>query len=83
LGLAFGVHQEICMLRSIWTCSSATVVLFAAFLVGEEWVAQTGLSFILFILFVAGIALFIVGVRDLIRDLAHFFYTRSHKDDHA
>jgi hypothetical protein len=68
------------MVRLVWTCISAAVAVLAALFFSDEWIAQTGLTVTLFILFVAGSGLFVVGLRDLIRDVMHFFYARSHKD---
>jgi hypothetical protein len=70
---------------SLWIrASGATLVLWAASAtVGDSWIAQTGLTLVLVILLVGGIAFFFLGIRDLIRDLRRFRRTRSEKDNHA
>ena len=70
---------------SLWIrASGATLVLWAATLTAaDSWIAQTGLTLILVILLAGGILLFVLGIRDLIRDLRHFLRVRSEKKSHA
>jgi hypothetical protein len=46
-----------------------------------EWLAKTGLTFILIILLGLGMVVLVFGFRDLIRD-AWNFYLRLHKNSH-
>ena len=70
---------------SLWIrASGATLVVWAATLTGaDSWIAETGLTLILVILLAGGILLFVLGIRDLIRDLWHFLRVRSEKKSHA
>jgi hypothetical protein len=55
--------------------------LWMALLTDLEWLAQTGLTVILFVLLAFGVAVLLFGVRDLGRDLWNF-YLRLHKHPH-
>jgi hypothetical protein len=71
------------MLRSLFTSLSAlSVLIWAALSVDNSWFAQTGLTVFLLALLVCGAAILFLGVRDLIRDVAHFFGARSHNNHH-
>jgi hypothetical protein len=53
--------------------------LWMALLADLEWLAQSGLTVILITLLGSGAALLLLGVRDLVRDLWHFYF-RLHKN---
>ena len=72
----------------VWTrVSAAAIVLWAASfpggLVTRSDFAETGLLSILIFLLAGGAVLFILGVRDLIRDFHHVLQARSDKESHA
>jgi len=46
----------------------------------SAWIAQAGLTLILFSLLVGGVFLLILGARDLMRDFHHFLQARSHEN---
>jgi hypothetical protein len=70
---------------SLWICASgATLILWATTLTAaDSWIAQTGLTLVLVILLVGGIVLFVLGIRDLIRDFRRFLRLRSEKKSHV
>ena len=47
------------------------------------WIAQAGLTLILFSLLVMGVLLLILAARDLMRDFHHFLQARSHKNSNG
>jgi hypothetical protein len=57
------------MADSLWMALSGDV----------EWLAESGLTVILMILLGVGAWIFLLGVKDLFRDLLHFF-PRFHKN---
>ena len=70
---------------SLWIrASGVTLVLWAATITAaDSWLAETGLTLIMVILLIGGILLFVLGIRDLIRDLRRFLRLRSEKKSHA
>ena len=70
------------VLYSCWLLASGlTVALWAwALSAIDAWFAQAGLTLILLLLLVAGIALVARGGRDLVRDLRHHFSLHSDRN---
>jgi membrane protein required for beta-lactamase induction len=66
----------------VWTRASAAAV--ALWLVSEDsWIAATGVFVMLGFLFIVGLVLLAVGIRDLLRDFRRFLRARSHDNQHA
>jgi hypothetical protein len=72
-------------LFSAWTrMSEFALVLWVLSFAGEDtWFVKTALTGILLVLLIAGVALLLFGLRDLVRDLRHILQERSHKRGHA
>jgi hypothetical protein len=69
------------ILYTLWTRTSAAVIVLWAALSGDSsWIATIGLSALLILLLLGGIVLLVLGVRDLARDLRHHFHVRSEKN---
>jgi hypothetical protein len=70
---------------AVWIrASGAMLFLWVATLTAaDSWIAQTGLTFVLIILLVGGIVLFVLGIRDLIRDFRRFLRLRSERKSDA
>jgi hypothetical protein len=63
--------------------SAVTLLLQRILQATNSSVAQIGVGVMLILLLVSGVLLIALGVRDLIRDLRHFFHSDSHRDGHA
>ena len=66
---------------TLWTRTSAVVVVgWAALSANGSWFVTIGLSALLILLLIGGIALLALGVRDLVRDMRHHLHARSEKE---
>jgi len=70
---------------SVWIRASGAMlfVWVATLTAADSWIAQTGLTLVLIILLVGGIVLFVLGIRDLIRDFRRFLRLRLERKSDA